>query len=406
MFSPERRDPFVLADLSDSIFRDGGSLFANMGFEHRPEQELMARMCSEAFETDSPLVFEAGTGVGKSLAYLIPGIIAAKRFRRQLVVATNTIALQEQLLRKDLPLVRLLFSRDSNLAEFADFKTAFLVGRANYLCTSRLKRAIAEKTELFRTDESAELERIAEWALCTKTGMVEELNPRPNWDVWNWVNADSSSCSPKKCPDGTCFYQKARKAVAGADVVILNHSLLFALIAAGAAEEIGTRGVLFADDMCVIDEAHLMPKVAAESFGLSISSSGMAKELRRIYDPLKKRGLITRAPSASVFEKESVVAALAAVENFFAKIRKENLVKKDTVRLASPEWTANTLEEPLSILAKNLSAIAARTQDESLSSEIKDYQRKVCAMKDAVAEAVYLGAEKHVYWLEKGGKDG
>ncbi len=406
MFSPDVKDPLFLSEISEGIFRENGSLAEFLAFEHRPEQEEMARFCAQAFECDSPLVFEAGTGVGKSLAYLIPGIISARRLRRPLIVSTHTIALQQQILRKDLPLARLLFSRDPALGEFADFKTAFLVGRANYLCTGRLKRAIAEKSELFATSESAELERIAEWALTTKTGMVEELTPPPDWEVWGWVNADASSCTPKNCSDGTCFYQKARRAVASADVVVVNHSLLFALLAAGAASEIGAKGVLFANDMCVLDEAHLVPDVAAENFGLSISSFGMARELKRIYDPRKRRGLITRGALAQVYEKEAVAEALRACEEFFASVRQKFLTKRDTVSLSCPEWHENTLDAPLEAVAQALAGLAQRAKTEQAAAELKDYQRRITSARNSLQEAIYLAARDHVYWVEKAGKDG
>ncbi|MBR4598318.1 MAG: ATP-dependent DNA helicase, partial [Opitutales bacterium] len=346
-------------------------------------------------------VFEAGTGVGKSLAYLIPGIVAAKKTKRPLIVATHTIALQHQLLKKDLPLVRLLFSRDENLREFADFKTAFLVGRANYLCTTRLRRVIAEKSELFETREAAELERIRQWAQTTDTGLYEEINPPPDREVWGWVNADSTVCSPKNCSEGVCFFQKARKQIAGSDVIIVNHSLLFALIASGAASEIGSRGVLYANDMCVIDEAHLMPDAAAENFGLSISSSSILRELKRIYDPRKKRGLIVRGGLAREMEKDAVADAIRASEEFFASIRRQFLTSRDTVSLSAPQWTQNTLDAPLEALSQTLASLATRTQSEHAANEIKDYQRRVIGMRNAFEDAVFLSEPDHVYWLEK-----
>ncbi|MBO7521709.1 MAG: ATP-dependent DNA helicase, partial [Opitutales bacterium] len=399
MFSPDAKQPLFLSETSDWIFKPGGALAEYLNFEHRPEQEEMSRFCAQAFESDTPLVFEAGTGVGKSLAYLVPGIIAAKKTRRPLIVATQTIALQHQLLKKDLPLVKLLFSRDEKLGEFADFKTAFLVGRSNYLCATRLRRAIAEKSELFETKEAAELERIRQWALTTQTGLYEEMNPPPDREVWGWVNADSSTCSPKSCSDGLCFYQKARKEIAGADVVIVNHSLLFALIASGAAGEIGSKGVLFANDMCVIDEAHLMPDVAAENFGLSISSRAILRELKRIYDPRKKRGLIARGGLAREPEKGAAADAIRACEEFFANIRQKFLTSRDTVSLSAPEWIQNTLDSPLEILAQTLASLATRAQSEHAANEIKDYQRRVIAMRSSIQEAVFLSAADHVYWL-------
>lgn len=403
MYSPDVKQPLFLSETSDAIFKAGGAIQEYLGFEHRPEQEEMSRFCAQAFEADTPLVFEAGTGVGKSLAYLIPGIIAAKRTRRPLIVSTNTIALQQQILNKDLPLVKLLFTRDETLREFADFKTAFLVGRANYLCTTRLRRAIAEKTELFETKEATELERIREWALTTETGLYEELNPPPMPEVWGWVNADSSSCTLKNCSDGLCFYQKAKKKIAGADVVIVNHSLLFSLIASGAASEIGSKGVLFSNDMCVLDEAHLIHDVAAENFGLSISSRALNRELKRIYDPRKKRGLIMRGGLAREIEKDVVADAIRESEEFFASVRQKYLTKRDTVSLSSPEWIENTLDKPLEILAQTLASLASRAQSEQAASEIKDYQRRIIAARNALQDAVFLSSRDHVYWVEKSG---
>lgn len=405
MFSPDVKDPLFLSEISEGIFRSNGSLVEFLNFEHRPEQEETARFCAQSFECDLPLVSEAGTGVGKSLAYLIPGIIAAKSLRRPLVVSTHTIALQQQILRKDLPLARLLFSRDGVLNKFADFKTACLMGRANYLCTNRLKRAIIDKSELFASAQQSDLERIRDWSLVTQTGLLEELNPLPDMEVWGWVNADSPNCSPKNCPDDTCFYQKARKAVAGADVIIVNHSLLFSLLAAGIADEIGTKGVLFPSDMLVLDEAHLVPDIAAENFGLAVSSGGIARELRRIYDPHKKRGLITREKLATSYDKEAVTAALLANEEFFAELRGRYLTKRDTVALSAPQWCENILDAPLEALIQTLSAIAQRAQTEHLKTELKDYQRRLTATRQALQEAIFLASNDQVYWLEKGAKD-
>lgn len=288
--APEGGEAFdgrALPPLCEKIFGSGGYASILPNFEYRPEQERMAYCCAQAFSGNSPLLFEAGTGVGKSMAYLVPGIIAAKRFKRQLVVATHTIALQQQIMEKDLPRISMMFSNCVALSDCADFKAALLLGRANYLCPHRLKRALAEKRELFDTAESAELERIAAWAETTRTGLAEELNPPPDPEVWSWVNADSSSCAPKNCSDGSCFYQNARRGISSADIVVLNHNLLFSLLSAGMGAGKDESGVLFANDMLVIDEAHLIPDVASDAFGLSISGPGIRRELSRIYDPRK-----------------------------------------------------------------------------------------------------------------------
>ncbi len=399
-------EPVSIPNLCESIFRKGGLLEEKYGLEHRDVQQDMSLYCAQSFSADSPLIFEAGTGVGKSLAYLIPGIIAAKLYRRPLVVSTHTIALQHQILRKELPRIKKIFSECAELKPYADFKFEILLGRSNYLCTGRLKRAMAEKIDLFDTEESKALEEIANWALTTKTGLVEELPTPINWDVWGWVNADSSSCSPKKCADGTCFYQNARRRVSTADVVIINHSLLFSMLASGVGTDAETQGVLFAKDMCVLDEAHLLADVAAEHFGLSLNSFSIMKELRRIYDPRKKRGIIARHPKSTIWDKTAVSDALAATEDFFSRIRANFLTSRDTVALNAPEWEAPSLNAPFENLAKALDKLSQDAKSEAQAEELKDFSRAIMGIKNAAEEAIFLSEEKQVYWLERSGKDG
>lgn len=396
-------DRFFLPNLAEKIFRKNGYAAILPNFEYRPEQEKMAFACAQAFSADSNLLFEAGTGVGKSLAYLIPGIIAASRWNRQLVVATHTIALQRQIIEKDLPRVRMMFSNCDALSDCAGFKSAILLGRANYLCSHRLKRTLAEKRELFNTEETAELERIAEWAAFTQTGLMDELNPSPNPEVWSWVNADSSSCTPKNCADGTCFYQRARKEVASADLVVLNHSLLFALLSAGLGVESSSPGVLFPNDMLVLDEAHLIPDVASEAFGISLSGYGVMRELMRIYNPRKKRGLITREGMAEHFDKQVVSDAIAAMENFFAQIRKDFLIERDTVRLSSPNWADESALSHLDCVARLLDTFAQNAKSDRLCAEFRDYRRKIAGIKNSLEDCIYLGDSDSVYWLESSG---
>ena len=133
-----------LGALVDSIFRQGGHLQNSLGLTHRPEQAAMARAVAESLERDRPLLFEAGTGVGKSLAYLIPGLIHAVDSARPFVVSSHTISLQEQIRNKDLVLCRSLFQQVPELQRYATFKTALMVGRGNYCCTTRLSNALKE----------------------------------------------------------------------------------------------------------------------------------------------------------------------------------------------------------------------------------------------------------------------
>jgi len=282
--------PTRAPEFAARIFAEGGWLQDGLQLEHRPQQEQMARAVAAAMKADEPLLFEAGTGVGKSLAYLLPGIVHAIDQGRQLIVSTNTIALQEQLETKDLPLCRRVFEAAPEMVAYTKFKSTVLVGKSNYLCTTRLANALRDKHELFTTPEHEELLRIAAWAEVTQDGLRHELTPTVSHDVWDLVNADSSSCSRKYCDCEKCFYQRARGRMRQANVIVVNHSLLFAHInAGGAAEKGGARGVLLPDDFVVLDEAHTVPEVATDHFGLRLSSYGTDRLLKHLYNPKTKR---------------------------------------------------------------------------------------------------------------------
>ena len=402
-------EKFRFPNLCNKVFGKGGYASILPNFEYRPEQEKMAYCCAQAFSSDIPILFEAGTGVGKILSFLVPGIIAAVRFNRQLVVATHTIALQQQIIEKDLPRIEMMFENCGALGDCANFKSALLLGRGNYLCTNRLKRALAERRELFNSEESKELDRIADWAVTTRTGIAEELNPPPNPEVWNWVNADASSCTANSCTDGTCFYQNARREIASADIVILNHSLLFAMLAAGLGAEDGqdgAGGVLFPNDMLVLDEAHLVPNVASDAFGSSLSRAGIMRELRRIYDPKKRKGLIARGGMAEHCDKLAVSDTMAACEDFFARVKKDFLLCRDTVRITSPNWIDCEFPQKLEALAELLDSFAMNAKTDRLAAEIRDYKRRILSFKNTLENCIFLGdAENSVYWAERAGRD-
>src|SRR3954470_9561503 len=177
-------------ELAAKIFTEGGWLEEVLHLDHRPQQEQMGRSVAAAMKADEPLLFEAGTGVGKSLAYLVPGIIHAVDQSRQLIVSTHTISLQEQIETKDLPICRRLFNVSSELKPYASFKSAVLVGKSNYLCTTRLGHALADRASLFADADYSELQRIATWAGTTETGLRHDLKPPPRPEVWEAVSAD------------------------------------------------------------------------------------------------------------------------------------------------------------------------------------------------------------------------
>ena len=305
----------------------------------------MARAVAAAQAADEPLLFEAGTGVGKSLAYLLPGIIQAIDQSRQLIVWTHTIALQEQLDKKDLPLCRKVFSSDERLERYAGFKSAVLVGKGNYLCTTRLANALRDKNDLFAGTEHHELQRIAAWAATSENGLRHELAPPPSHDVWELVNADSSSCSRKYCNHDTCFYQKARARLRSAQVIVLNHSLLFTHISAGAGENGSARGVLFPDDFVVLDEAHTVPGVATDHCGLHLSSYGTDRMLKHLFNPRTRKGLLVKHGTA--VDHQLVEDALEASTQFFNFLHDRLLMQQSIVRVREEGFAEADLDGPL-----------------------------------------------------------
>jgi ATP-dependent DNA helicase DinG len=392
--------------LAAKIFAEGGWLQDGLRLEHRPEQEQMARAVAVAMDADAPLLFEAGTGVGKSLAYLVPGIIHAVDHSRQMIVSTHTISLQEQLETSDLLKCRELFRAEPNLARYADFRAAVLVGKSNYLCTTRLTHALADRGTLLADADYDELQRIARWADQTQTGIRHELKPPPRPEVWDVVNAESSSCSRKHCDCEKCFYQRAKARLRTAHVIIVNHALLFALINAGGARAQGApadaRGVLFADDFVVLDEAHTVPDVATEHFGLSLSSYGVDRALKYLFNPRTKRGLFRKLGGPEA--QQLVVDALAASRQFFDFIAVAMLTHRAVVRLRVEGVAEPTLDGPLEALHRTLGKLSDKLEDGRERDELLEQKMRIKGLQGSLNEWLTLADKGHVYWAERGGR--
>lgn len=388
------------------IFAEHGWLHEGLALEHRGEQEQMARTVAAAMRDDEPLLFEAGTGVGKSLAYLVPGLIHAVDLSRQLIVSTHTISLQEQIESKDLPICRRLFKSKPELERYAGFKSAVFVGKSNYCCTTRLAHALADRSSLFADADYDELQRIASWAETTQTGLRHELKPPPRPEIWDSVNADSASCSRKHCDSEKCFYQRARARTRAANIVIINHSLLFALINAGGAQAHGAkpdaRGVLFPDDFLVLDEAHTVPEVATDNFGLTLSSYGLDRALKYLYNPRTKRGLFRKLGGPEA--QQLVVDALDAGKQFFDFIGATLLAQRPVVRVREEGIAEPTLDGPLSALHRLIGTLADKLEEGRPRDELLEQKSRIKGLQAGVTEWLTLGDKGHVYWAERSGR--
>ena len=274
----QRLDSLEVADLlteSGPVARVLGS----SSFEDRPGQRDMAAYIADAYNDGGIALLEAGTGVGKSFAYLVPAIEWARLNGERTVVSTNTINLQEQLVGKDLPILARAFSTGERSVTFA-----LLKGWRNYLCLSRLEQARAGQESLFDEGRGAELEAIAGWATRTADGSLSDLVEEPSHEVWDAVAAESDLCTRLKCPHfDRCFVFAARRRAAEADVVVVNHHLLASDLAVRiASDNWQEAAVLPPYRRLVLDEAHHLEDVAAQHLGTQVSMLGVQRLLGRL----------------------------------------------------------------------------------------------------------------------------
>ncbi|MEX2381508.1 MAG: helicase C-terminal domain-containing protein, partial [Opitutales bacterium] len=387
---------------AEKVFAPHGWLQDVLGLEHRGEQETMARAVSQAIDEEAPLLFEAGTGVGKSIAYLLPSLIHAIDAERPCLVSTNTKALQEQIQNNDLTLSRSLFNKIPELKAYRDFRSTVLMGKSNYLCTTRLMRTIEDKADLFGGPDQEELERLLHWSNQTENGLIQELIPPPSRDVWETVNADSSSCNRKNCTPKDCPYQRARARLHKAQVIIVNHSLLFALLNAGQGPAKG-RGILFPNDFLVIDEAHTVPAVATEHFGLNLSSYGLDRLLLSLYNPRKEKGLLLKLGKER--DIDFVRLALQASETFFTGIQHNVLRTRDMVRIREADWCEPILADPLRAVIQTVATIANRVEGRH-QEELTDKKNRLESYYGGLTQCIGLAATEHVHWIERKGRKG
>ncbi len=385
------------------IFSPEGLLSQASNFEFRPEQQEMAVAVAGALAEGRHLVVEAGTGVGKSLAYLIPSVLWAHAHRKKAIISTHTINLQEQLFQKDIPIVRKILAE-----EFGSdgFSAMLWKGRANYVCPLRLERAMQQAGELFSTTEMEELKRIWEWAQTTADGSLSDLEVEPDSTVWAQVCSEPHICTAKSCgTNPRCHYQNVRKALIGADVVVLNHTLFF-LSLGGIAEAVENEsGYLFANDFVILDEAHTVEAVASKMIGLSVSQFGLRYALQRLYNAKTKKGLFQMLRKAEGIR--AVTETLERADAFFAKVGEAADFKKGReYRVRQPDFVPDTLSGDLTKLQTLVVQTIKATDDEVTKAELQDLGRKIRDARGNLATFLKQDAGDHVYWVEQTGKSG
>jgi ATP-dependent DNA helicase DinG len=410
----------------ESIFSPTGLLSRAKNFEFRPQQQEMAMAVARALQNRGHLAVEAGTGVGKSLAYLIPAILFAVQNSKKAVVSTHTINLQEQLTEKDLPMLAGVLG---SLPTPVKFNFTMLKGRGNYLCTRRLQKAMQQSGNLFTSSEAQELQRIYEWSKETKDGSLSDFDIEPDLKVWSQVCSERGLCSPKICgfpsdfgkDHGICFFQRARSRILSSDVLVLNHTLFFTLL--GGVDEEMEGGILFKNDFVIFDEAHTMESVASRHIGLSVSSGQMRYALNRLWNPRTEKGLLATLRQGG--EVKLVGELLAEADKFFENVEVacdelSQTVRKNSfgggdqpearrrawteLRIRRSELVPDNVTLPIQRLREAVSELIKLSEDKDIGQELIECNRRLGDLKLEVAEFLSQQVDDHVYWVERTGK--
>jgi ATP-dependent DNA helicase DinG len=378
----------------DAILGPRGTVARQMpGYEPRPQQLDMAAAVEQAIARRRHLMVEAGTGVGKSFAYLVPAILAAtavKDFR--VVVSTHTISLQEQLVLKDVPFLQKVMPKP--------FQAALVKGRSNYLSIRRARVARQRIGSLIAEDQAVrQLTQIGQWSRQTSDGSKSDLPFQPLPAVWELVESDSGNCLGRKCPDhDKCFYFKARRGIQGSQLLIVNHALFFtdlALRQAGAS--------LLPDyQVAIFDEAHTVEDVAADHLGLKVSRGALDYLLNRLHNPRTDKGVLTGYPALEAYHQ--VEATRHAVERFFDEIVAWNSRQtRSTGRVRTPHIVADTVSEELVKLRSAIMAIAEELETDEERVELLAPAKRCQAFAEAVKQWLAQDLSGQVYWVETSG---
>lgn len=390
--------PFVPRD----ILGDSGPLARILGDQHeaRDQQLCMADAVAKAMDDTRTLLVEAGTGVGKSFAYLVPAIERILSYGERVVVSTNTIALQEQLIAKDIPLLQRAAEQAGH-----SFKAVLVKGRGNYLSVRRLKLASERQDKLLADAPSRRsLHVIEDWAYSTRDGTISSLPALERPAVWDRVQSDSGNCMGRKCPTyEQCFYQNARREMENADLLICNHALYFSDLALRQR----AIGFLPTHDHVILDEAHTVEDVAAEHFGVSITEGRIYRLLNQLHHAKTGKGFLPQLQIKDGVDLRNVSDAIGAVAACDDATR---ALFDGAMRLTGGELNANTRFSPgqidnvltqpfraLSLKLKSLKDDAAREDDRFELNAYAERAEAIGVEAEALLEHLLPGC---VYWVE------
>jgi ATP-dependent DNA helicase DinG len=364
-------------------------------YEERPQQLAMADAVDRALKRRQHLVVEAGTGVGKSFAYLVPAILATAQIlpetdtplRQRIVISTHTISLQEQLLNKDLPLLNAVIP--------LEFTAVLVKGRHNYLSQRRLRNAIQRAGHLFHhDDELRQLETISQWATGTTDGTLSNLEYRPMPQVWDEVASDHGNCLGRQCPTyKSCFYYQARRRAQNAQILVVNHALFFSDLNLRRMNA----SVLPDYDAVIFDEAHTVESVAGSHLGLSISNSQVDFLLNKLYNERTNKGLLVHHKVRDA--ERLVLECRMRSEEFFDQMQtRGQMLKNGRVRTA--EIVPNFVSPALQKLARSLLVFAETIDDVTIRQDFISAHDRCAGLAGEIDAWLKQAGAGDVHWID------
>nr|WP_293994073.1 ATP-dependent DNA helicase [uncultured Fusobacterium sp.] len=420
-------------DIAPFFEKEGVLAKSIKNFEYREEQKSMALSVQRGINENKKIIVEAGTGTGKTLAYLIPAIKWAIQNQKKIIIATNTINLQEQLLYKDIPIVRSIIDEK--------FSYALVKGRNNYLC-KRLFNEVSIKgnvdLDLFGSESKEQLEHILKWGNKTETGDKSELPFEVNSDIWELVQSTTELCIGKKCPHRKqCFYMRTRREKIDANVLIANHHLFFADLNVRANTDFDSEYLILPKyDMVIFDEAHNIESVARSYFSMEISKFSFNRLVNRIFSKSNKRKQkpalnrleesVDRAnlENPGIYDltleniKDSIQVLQIVAEEYFEELRKvfdngnENGVKKVLTSYEmkksnflessreKKEKFQNLLKDFMNLLETFLNLLDG---EKDKNPDIINFKNHINIYKAFIESFLFinnLSEEEYIYWID------
>ena len=384
------------SNLQEVLGPDGLIAKQLTGYESRPQQLEMAEAVASALLSNEHLVVEAGTGVGKSFAYLLPAINLALDAHEPVVISTNTINLQEQLIYKDIPFLQQVLPQP--------FTAALAKGRGNYLSRRRLDSLLSYERGLFDTKAEVEdLARVVEWVNVTEDGSKADLEPQPMFEIWNKVASDTDNCLRQRCPTyDTCFYFKARTEVNEADLIIVNHHLLFADWALRKANPYAA--ILPEYRYLILDEAHHLEATATEHTSVEFSNARVKRFLDSLCNPQGKAGLFIRFESTGSIRlvedaREEANQQFALIMSWLERQGARDRGHGVTHTVNRADFVRNVLDEPLTELQVRLKSLkdAATTEDDQ--QEIDAHLSRCRELRNDLDVMLSHTLPDYVYWI-------